>query len=165
LVQFRVADPGNAEVKNMYGEGGPASPYGEPYVEFDFVLDRWQRKLLYSAVGILRPKLRSASVRYAIYVLSETYCSQSVRFLYWDPDDSVRHKPGQPYPMHFDESHAGQVQDAINLAMSRYCDDAGHALAHIAQSYVKFGGWPKLPRSTSSGAQGGPVGGSNFHEV
>src|SRR5262245_38065321 len=112
-----------------------ASLSGEEYVEFAFVLDRWQRKLLYSAVAILRPRIGSVSIRYAVYCLSLAYVEHSVPYWYWDPEDSVRQKPGQPYPMHFDQSHPEQVQAAIKLAMERGCDDAGHALAHIAQTY------------------------------
>jgi hypothetical protein len=119
----------------------PKSIYGLPIREFQFVLDPRQRMQVKVAIDLLLAELHSSSRRFAIYGLCTLYCGNSRPSKYVDPKHSRRLEPGRRAPKHLDELHADQVQDAIDLAIERGCEDAGHALAHIALSFVAFSGW------------------------
>lgn len=113
----------------------------EAFVDFEFELDRYQRRFVHAALDLVLAEVRSPSRRFALYLLASAYIAHSGRGLCVNPAASKRLKPGKLDRKHMYEGQAEAVQFALDLALERGCDDAGHALAHIAQSFLVLDGW------------------------
>jgi hypothetical protein len=137
--------------------------YDEAFVEFEFELDRPQRKFVHTALGLLVSETGSPSRRHALHMLSILYSSHSGLGGCVLPEASKRRKTGTIHRRHMYESNAEVVCDAIGLALERGCTDPGHGLAHIAQSYLAYSGWtPPVPGESKSALTAAPTEGSNL---